>query len=791
MTTTRLEFAPDRYPTGPGVYLFKDSRGRVLYVGKAKNLRKRLGSYFRSAAHLPLKTRLLVQGSATIDVLRTESEKEALLLEAGLIKKHRPRYNVVLRDDKEYLLFKLDKRAAYPRLTITRKVVQDGSVYFGPFASAQAARETLKILNRLFPLRKCRDATFRNRSRPCLQHDIHRCLAPCVFPVAPQEYNRLVEQVELFLAGHSARLLRALSADMKAASAKLEFERAARLRDQIQAVRKTVEQQAVVFHDTRDRDVLGLHRSEEGTALGVAFIRQGRLLDQKNYFFEPGPGSGQAGDKSRGSNEGAFAESDHETDRETVSAFLMQFYWYGRYVPDTILLPFAMDTSLLEEVVGERAGHRVRIRAARGRREKGLVTIATANAREGLLRREELRGLPGIKSFRISEYGAVPIPTTKAPLNFIISGPDPRVLDRLAEETLDRLQKVRGLADIQRSWHFDEKQVDVRVDPALASLYKTSPAAVAADLNAAVQGVPATSMRLADFLDIPIRVQYDPPARDSVNALQETYVGSAFGPVPLRALADTEMVRQRPFITRENLQPTIDITGVNQDMTIAQVTEMANRAIAGIDTPRGYSIESAGTTTNIESTQVQLRQSLLIGIVLLYLLLVVMFHSFVHPITIMAAIPLAVAGSLWGLLLFDKPMCMPANMGMIFLAGIVINNSVLLLDFIIKGKQRGMDKDEAIIESVKLRLRPILMTTFSTIVGLSPLIFEMAVGLERLSPLGIVAGSGLLVGTFLTMVVVPVVDSSLDSLSGTAREGWDRLWNTSSKSRAHTNEPSA
>ncbi|MFP4191907.1 MAG: efflux RND transporter permease subunit [Candidatus Hydrogenedentota bacterium] len=405
--------------------------------------------------------------------------------------------------------------------------------------------------------------------------------------------------------------------------------------------------------------------------------------------------------------------------------------------------------------------------------------------------REELRGLPGIKSFRISEYGAVPIPTTKAPLNFIISGPDPRVLDRLAEETLDRLRKVRGLADIQRSWHFDEKQVDVRVDPALASLYKTSPAAVAADLNAAVQGVPATSMRLADFLDIPIRVQYDPPARDSVKALQETYVGSAFGPVPLRALADTEMVRQRPFITRENLQPTIDITGVNQDMTIAQVTEMANRAIAGIDTPRGYSIESAGTTTNMESTQVQLRQSLLIGIVLLYLLLVVMFHSFVHPITIMAAIPLAVAGSLWGLLLFDKPMCMPANMGMIFLAGIVINNSVLLLDFIIKGKQRGMDKDEAIIESVKLRLRPILMTTFSTIVGLSPLIFEMAVGLERLSPLGIVAGSGLLVGTFLTMVVVPVVDSSLDSLSGTAREGWDRLWNTSSKSRAHTNEPSA
>ncbi len=409
MTTCQLEFVPDSYPTGPGVYLFKDGRSRVLYVGKAKNLRKRLGSYFRGPAHLPPKTRLMVQNSATVDVLRTESEKEALLLEAGLIKKHRPRYNVVLRDDKEYLLFKLDKRAAYPRLTITRKVAQDGSVYFGPFASAQAARETLKILNRLFPLRKCRDATFRNRSRPCLQHDIHRCLAPCVHPVAPEVYNRLVEQVELFLAGHSARLLRGLSADMKSAAANLEFERAARLRDQIQAVKQTVEQQAVVFHDTRDRDVLGLHRSAEGSALGVAFIRQGRLLDQKSYFFEPGPGSGQAGDMSRGCGPGTPAGSDPETDMETVSAFLMQFYWYGRYVPDTVLLPFAMDTALLEEVVSERAGHRVRIRAARGKREKGLVSIAAANASDGLLRREELRGPGGTSLARALNLSEEPV----------------------------------------------------------------------------------------------------------------------------------------------------------------------------------------------------------------------------------------------------------------------------------------------------------------------------------------------------------------------------------------------
>ena len=200
-------------------------------------------------------------------------------------------------------------------------------------------------------------------------------------------------------------------------------------------------------------------------------------------------------------------------------------------------------------------------------------------------------------------------------------------------------------------------------------------------------------------------------------------------------------------------------------MTIAHVAARANTALADIQLPRGYSLEVAGTATDMKETQVKLRRALIIGLVLLYLLLVSLFHSFLHPITVMAAIPLAIAGSFWGLLVFDKPMCMPANMGMIFIAGIIINNSVLLLDFIIEARRKGVPKDEAILQSVKLRTRPILMTTLSTIIGLSPLIFEMSVGLERLSPLGIVAGSGLLLGTFLTMIVVPVVYSVLDSLS--------------------------
>ncbi|MFO7718776.1 MAG: efflux RND transporter permease subunit, partial [Desulfohalobium sp.] len=237
-------------------------------------------------------------------------------------------------------------------------------------------------------------------------------------------------------------------------------------------------------------------------------------------------------------------------------------------------------------------------------------------------------------------------------------------------------------------------------------------------------------------------------------------------PMPLRALADTETHAQRPVITREDLQTTIDITGVNHDMSVAQVTGLAKKAVADLQPPGGYTVTFDGTTSDMQETKMQLRQALVIGVVLLYLLLLAMFHSFAHPLTIMAAIPLAVAGSMWGLLLFDKPMCMPGTMGMIFLAGIIINNSVLLLDFIIQARKTGMEKHAAIVRAVELRIRPILMTTFSTIIGLSPLIFETAVGLERLSPLGIVAGSGLLVGTFLTMIVVPVVYSGMDSVGG-------------------------
>ncbi len=379
--------------------------------------------------------------------------------------------------------------------------------------------------------------------------------------------------------------------------------------------------------------------------------------------------------------------------------------------------------------------------------------------------REQLRVMDGIKSFRVSEYGATPLSTTKAPLDIVISGQDSRILSHLADECIAKLRGIPGLVDVRRSWYFDKTENHVVVDPTLAKFYGTSPAEIALQLKTAIKGIPATAMRLKGFLDIPIMTQYTGKDIHNPQQINDIYIQSRFGQIPLRSLAVVKTHIAQPFITRERLKNTIDVTGVNRIYTIAQVSKMVKKRLAKIKTPQGYTIRMSGTIADMKTGQKEMGKALMIGLVLLYILLIAMFKSFGYPITIMSAIPLAVAGAMWGLLLFDKPMCKPATMGFILLGGTIVNNSILLLDFILNARKAGIEKDEAIIQSVKLRIRPILMTTVSTIVGLTPLIFEMAVGLERMSPLGIVAGTGLLIGTFLTMIVIPVVYSSLDSLT--------------------------
>lgn len=411
----------EKYPESPGVYLFKDAKGRILYVGKAKNLRRRLGSYVRPPTQLPLKTRAMVARSTAVDTLCTTTEKEALLLESSLIKKHRPRYNICLRDDKQYVLFKLDTQADYPRLTLTRKVRKDGALYYGPFISSQAARQTLKAIHRLFKLRRCKDTVFRNRVRPCLYHHIGQCRAPCVLDVSPEDYADMVRRVRMFLGGRSRELVTTLNQLMQEHSLLLEYEKAAEIRDLLKGIRQTLERQVVVLPDELDRDVIGLVWNEQGVGLSILFIRQGRLLDGKSFFWpavdetrQPLQDSMNGGDIASEGGEMALVETDEcpetkqnkkqnkmekghergmvrELDEEEgggdmLESFLVQFYGPERFIPERIILPVhvpgAEENTTVAQLLSERRGAVVRLAAARGDAERRLVEMAQANARE-------------------------------------------------------------------------------------------------------------------------------------------------------------------------------------------------------------------------------------------------------------------------------------------------------------------------------------------------------------------------------------------------------------------------
>lgn len=392
-------------PSKPGIYLYKDASGRIIYVGKAKHLRRRVASYLGNLQRQTPKTRAMLAQARSIDTLSTATEKEALLLEASLIKKHRPRYNIVLRDDKQYILFRLDKQVPFPRLSTTRKALRDGAAYFGPFTSGLAAKETWKAIHKTFPLRRCSDRSFQNRVRPCLYYDLKLCLAPCVLPVPPEEYARLVRRVELLLMGRSHELLDLLKAEMLAASEALEFEKAAQLRDQLRAVERTLEQQAAVLPGGGDMDVLGLAQTPDGLALGLLFVRQGRLLDRKNF---------------------SWSGLTLEDGQEVLAGFLGQYYGPESFIPARIVLPWALDAgdagdagdapqdptdaheaeamqavashpeqettsdelplqTLLAQILTERRGGRVRLSPPKSAAEKSLVTMAAANAREAAL----------------------------------------------------------------------------------------------------------------------------------------------------------------------------------------------------------------------------------------------------------------------------------------------------------------------------------------------------------------------------------------------------------------------
>lgn len=347
-------------PARPGVYLMKDDRGTVIYVGKAKNLRGRIRSYFQGTdtrAMVPF----LVSRVRDLDFVVTRTEKEAFLLENTLIKEHRPRYNVIFRDDKTYFSLRLDTRQDFPAFQLVRKTRKDGARYFGPYPSGLAAKETLKYLHRLFPLRTCKDREFKTRRRPCIEYEIRNCVGPCVGLVGREQYRKFIDDAVLFLEGRGMKLLDLLRHRMAEAAENLEFEEAARLRDQVAAIETTVEKQRMVSADFKDQDVFGLYREEDQVQVCILRIREGKTLGTKK--FAP--------------------VRTAAADAEVLSSLLGQYYDGELFIPAEVVIPEAIeDGGVLAEWLSEKRGKRVELIVPRRGPRRDLVAIARQNAED-------------------------------------------------------------------------------------------------------------------------------------------------------------------------------------------------------------------------------------------------------------------------------------------------------------------------------------------------------------------------------------------------------------------------
>ncbi len=350
----------------PGVYLLKDNQGAIIYIGKARDLRKRLAAYFKNKGPIDMKTGVLVKKVADIETILTGNEKEALILESNLIKRHRPRYNVVLKDDKRYPSLRLDLKEDYPSFTIVRKIGQDDASYFGPFASAHAVRETLKTINKTFKLRKCRAKDFKTRTRPCLHCQMEGCLAPCCLDVDPRVYREQVNEAIMFLNGRTKDLIARIKKQMDTAARVQEFEKAARLRDKIFSLQRTIEKQIAVTTDFEDRDVFAIVRSDGHTLVMVFNVVGGFLKGTRHFSFE----------------------ETISTDAEAMGMFIRQYYDKTRLLPAEILVSLEMqDARLIEAWFKSEKNKKVKIlNPKRGEKAK-LLAMAMRNAEN------ELKGL--------------------------------------------------------------------------------------------------------------------------------------------------------------------------------------------------------------------------------------------------------------------------------------------------------------------------------------------------------------------------------------------------------------
>lgn len=348
------------FPACPGVYIMNDRRGKALYIGKAGNLRNRVTSYLNKNSDTRILIPDLMKKVRDIQYLVTATNSEALILENNLIKKHKPPYNIRLKDDKTYLSLKVTVSEEWPRVVSTRRCVEDGAIYFGPYASAATARELIRLIKQVFTLRTCADGFFRTRKRPCIQHEIGRCSAPCVKRVSAEQYRSQVRGVINFLRGRSGPLMRQLERAMARAAEAHQYERAALLRDRLEAIRKARERQAAHEVNLQDLDVFGLFKEGQYFTIQALFIRGGRVLDAAPFHLRSAL-----------------------PDAEVMRSFLTQFYLAGRDIPSELVLPiFPADRPSLEAIFREKKGKKVRLSLGKRGQRRALASLATQNAVE-------------------------------------------------------------------------------------------------------------------------------------------------------------------------------------------------------------------------------------------------------------------------------------------------------------------------------------------------------------------------------------------------------------------------
>lgn len=373
------------FPEKPGVYIMKDKKRKVIYVGKAVSLRNRVRSYFQSPRNQPLKVSKMVSKIDDIEYIVTDNEVEALILECNLIKYHRPKYNILLRDDKQYPYIKITMNEPYPRLLVVRQVKRDGARYFGPYVNSGAMRETIDIIRRVFPIRNCRKdlSNVPINDRPCLNFHIERCLAPCQAKIDEKQYDEIIQNIIMFLEGRQGSLIKILEEKMQRSANNLDFEKAAVLRDQIRALKKTLEKQKIVSTDMKDRDVIAMAQGADIACILVFFIREGKLLERESFILK---------------------NTEGVEKKEVLTSFVKQFYNNASFLPKEIIIDKDIgDKKTISKWLREKRGSKVIITIPKRGEKRKLADLVAENAISHLKQYENKRDIKITKKHQALE----------------------------------------------------------------------------------------------------------------------------------------------------------------------------------------------------------------------------------------------------------------------------------------------------------------------------------------------------------------------------------------------------